>query len=244
MVSVRAASLLLALAGAGAACDRAEPPPIYPEGTALAVSGTPIPAAEIEAAERRVRFLYPSRSREFTLQTALESFVLPRAATAAAFAAEREQARREIDALHERIRAAEDTGDAGDAGDADDVGDVGDVGDLEDVGARTVTGTAQALTLVLWATARELDVGAWSEPVETIGGFALVQLVARGGYEVRESGEELEVRIVELRYLPDSFSPEDLNAALAAARLRIVDPAYEKAVPQSLRYLMKGTSTP
>jgi hypothetical protein len=202
------------------ALDRTPEPAAYAPGTVLAVAGEPVTAAEVAEAERRVRLLYPSRSPEYVRSAALESFVLPRAAVRAAYAPERARAAAEAAAAWGRIEA-------GEAPEAEEH-----------------CGTADDLSLFLWAAARELEPGAWSGPLERIGSFSIVQLVSRSGFDLRETQERICIRTLDFGYLPPAFAPEDLDAALRSAKLEIVDPGYESRVPEHLRYLMKGTTTP
>jgi hypothetical protein len=204
------------------ALDRAPEPAAYPPGTVLAVAGEPISAAEVAETERRVRLLYPSRSPEYATAAALESFVLPRAAVRAAYASERARAAAEAAAAWARIEAGRAT----------------------EPEPEEHCGTADDLSLFLWAAARELEPGAWSGPLERIGSFSIVQLVSRDGFDLRETQERICIRALDFGYLPPAFGPEDLDAALRSAKLEIVDPGYEGLVPEHLRYLMKGTATP
>ena len=204
-----------ATAGGGAGGQRAP----YPAGTALAVSGEPIPAALVEAAAQRVAEVYPERAASFHTTTALESFVLPRAALAQAHAEARAAARAACDAARERIRAGESA---------------------EALGAAELTGTWAQLSLLVWDAARRLEPGEWSEPLEGPGHFALVRLERRGGFEHFPAEEALTVRVLEFGYLPAGDAGPAWDAALGAARLEVVDPAYEELVPETLRYKMKG----
>jgi hypothetical protein len=215
---VRAAGLLLALAAACGGDAPPSAPPAYPPGTVLAVGGAPIAAAEVEEARERVRLVYPERSASFHATQALQSLVLPRAALRLAYAGPRAAARAECDAALARIRAGEDP-----------------------PGEEREGGWGR-LSLHVWDAARRLDPGQWSEPLEDLGAFYLVRLVRRGGFERHPAEEVLTVRVLEFGYLPATFQPPDLDAALAAARLEVVDPAYEELVPETLRYKMKGTA--
>lgn len=220
---MRAAGLLLAAlaAACGGGADKDAPPsaaPAYPAGTVLAVGGVPIAAAEVEEAVERVRLVYPDRSASFHATQALQSLVLPRAALRLAYAEPRAAARAECDAARERIRAGEDP-----------------------EGPEREGGWGR-LSLHVWDTARRLEPGGWSEPFEDLGVFYLVRLVRRGGFERYPAEEVLTVRVLEFGYLPAGFRPPDLDAALAAARLEVVDPAYEDLVPETLRYKMKGAA--
>jgi hypothetical protein len=216
-VTARAALLLLAVLPA--ACgggEAASPAPAYPPGTALAVGGAPIPAAEIEAAAERVRLLYPDRTPSFHATQALQTFVLPRAALQHAFAERRAQARADCDAALERIRSG-----------------------LEPA-AEERTGRWGELSLLVWDAARLLAPGEWSAPLEDLGGFSLVRLERRSGFERHPAEEVLTVNVLEFSYLPPVFEEGDVAAAMAAARLEVVDPAYADLVPETLRYRMKG----
>jgi hypothetical protein len=224
---LRQAAAGLFLSALGGSCGggvTAETPPSYPPGTALAVGGLPIPAAEIERAAEAVRLIYPDRSPSFQVTQALQTLVLPRAALRPAYPEERAAARASCEAALRAVRA-------------------GDVPPLE-----PHTGTWAELSLILWDAARRLAPGTWSEPIERVGGFSLVELVERGGFEASPAEEVLTIRVLDFGYLPAGFETRDLDPAMSAARLEVVDPAYDDLVPERLRYQMRGeppeSSTP
>lgn len=199
-------------------CDgegTATPSPLFPPGTALAVSGAPVSAREVEDAADAVRSVYPDRSRLFHVRQGLQSFVLPRAALRAAYADERRLADARCLAAWDSVRSGEAPA------------------------AQEQTGTWNKLSLFYWNTARRLEPGAWSGPQENIGRFCIVQLVHRqAGALPRE--DVLTLKVLEFPYVPASFSPEQLDSALGAARLEVIDPAFEPFVPEQLRYKMNG----
>ncbi|MEM7310891.1 MAG: hypothetical protein AAF682_29750 [Planctomycetota bacterium] len=215
-----AAGLALASAAGCAPPDDSPPPVPWPAGTAFAVGGEPVSAAAVERAAARVALIYPQRSRSHHVRRALQSQVLPRAALGVVYAESRSEAeaacRATADALH-----------AGGEPPADRP-------------VNAVRGNWGDLRLFYWGIARELELGAWSDPVERMGHFALVQLIERSDSERRGADEELSIRVVEFPYLPVGFAPKDLDEALASVRLIVVDPAYEPFVPEDLRYRMIG----
>jgi hypothetical protein len=216
-------SLVVALAVAGLAggsCDAPPPPAAYPPGTVLAVAGEPISGADVERAADHVALIYPSRSREFLIASALGSIILPRAAVAHAYADARDRARAACEAALARARNG------------------------EDVAAPEHTGGLDALRLPVFGLARELEVGAWGGPCEVLGSFTIVQLVAREEGARHASEERITVRLLEFGYLPAGFGQPDVAAAMDAARLEIVDPDYALFVPDSARYRMKGRNDP
>ena len=224
------AALLLAAAACLVGCDGGEgdvdpqPPVVWPPGTALAVDDLPIPAAFIEEAAGRVALIYPDRSRDFHLRGAVGDFVLPWAALRVAYPEARERAKADCAAAWEALSAGQ-----------------GIPAGLEPI---EHTGNIQELTLIYWAVARELEVGQWAEPLERRGHFALVQLTGRGGWELGEAEEELSLRVLEFGYLPPDYSPTSMEEALEAARLTVVDPAFDKIIPEALRYKMQGGRAP
>ncbi len=211
----RRALLALVLASAACAGD-AERAARFPPGTALAVEGLPIARAEVEAVAARLRLLYPERAESFLLTGALGSFVLPRAAVRAAYAEERERA----------LAACAEVQGAIAAGSAPELPEH--------------RGAWDRLSLEYWDAARALEPGAWSAPVERIGSFGLVQLVERGAATELAAEQELVIRVQEFPYIPADFDPAALDAALAAARLEVVDPAFDALLPEDLRYKMRG----
>jgi hypothetical protein len=212
---------LLALALASAACaGGAEEEERFPPGTALAVEGLPIARAEVEAVAERLRLIYPDRAESFLLTSALGSFILPRAAVCAAYTEERQRASAACAEAQSALAA-------------------GLAPELPEH-----RGAWDRLSLEYWDAARALEPGAWSAPVERIGSFGLVQLVARGAATELAAEQELVIRVQEFSYVPAGFDPAALEAALAAARLEVVDPAFDALLPEDLRYKMRGRDYP
>ncbi len=213
MVSAACASVL-----ALACCadeDDGAPPRRWPPGTVLALDDVPITAADVDRVAERIAAVYPQHSAGFHRREALGSFLLPRAALQAYYADARAEA-------EEKCRSERALLVAGDERAPEPI---------------PITATPEQDTFFHWGSARGLEPGAWSDPLERMGNFVLLRLDARV-----EDSEALELSVVEFPYVPAAFSPKDLDAAFASARLNVVDPAYDELIPERLRYAMRGES--
>ncbi len=211
---MRGAAALLLVFGL-LACDRAPEPagaprPAYPAGTVLAVDGVPIRADEVERWVPVTRLLEPDKVLSHWRRLALANIVLPLRAGEALDPRGREAAY--AHATHLRGLATER-------------------GALpEEVEHRDVTeGTWKDLGLIDWELARELEVGAWSEVYETVGGWAFFRLLERPA----EFGPLSVVRIERAHacYLDPEAVRGLIDEALRTLPIEVVDPEWEALVP-------------
>ena len=78
------------------------------------------------------------------------------------------------------------------------------------------------------------------EPLERMGHFVLLRLDGRSGPGDAPAGEELTLSLVEFPYLPATFTPTEMDEAIGAVRLIVVDPEYDGLLPEAFRYRMRG----
>jgi hypothetical protein len=227
------AALLAACAGeadAPAAADAADggPAPLKPylsgapTDVVLRVNGEPILRADVEEVASQVAELFPSHVEDHWRREALVYLVLTRATLAARFPEERATALADARAALDALNAGEAP-----AGEA----------------PKQVEGGWPALSLQLWSAARQLEPGAWSAPIEQIGQISLVRLVERGGLARRPQDEEIVVEVLTFPYLDRATTADELQAFVDAATLVVEDPLYERIVPETWKYRMRGASS-
>jgi hypothetical protein len=191
----------------------------------LAVDDVPISAVEVDRVASWVGALYPEDTASGRRRKALTAVVLRRAATEAQHGSAYEAARLALRADRAALTGAGTT--AGREGGAPPA-------------PESRSGTWHQLGLDLWGPARELEVGAWSEPLDGAGIVRLVRLDERiPGTSAADL--RLRVSVVERSYLPGG--PGDAReAAIERSRLVVVDPAWEELVPLEWRHRMAGGS--
>jgi len=190
-----------------------------PAGTALLVNGLPISEAEIEAAAHWSALTQPDAVPAQHVRSALTALVLPRAAIASQRAPARAAQRERCEAARALLLA----------------------GSADAPQPEQVRGGFDALGFELFSAARELEPGAWSEPIEFIGRFALVRL------EEREPGpvpiaDRLVASRLEFHYLPPETTRAELDAAIDASRLELAHERWRELVPIAWQYRMRGES--
>jgi hypothetical protein len=199
-----------------AACGPSAPKVELPEGTVMTLNGAAITAAEVDAVADTVALIDPAYTQPHCRRVALTTVIFPRTFGRELAPQERAQARREAEAWDAARRAGTLTG------------------PLE----APVLGTWEDLGIDLWDGLRELEVGAWSEPLELSGRFAVVQLLDRD-HDVRPGHELFEVQ---LKAFPYVTTPESLKELCLEARLEILDPEWDPIVPGFWKYKMRGDS--
>ncbi|HED64972.1 MAG TPA: hypothetical protein ENJ09_05380 [Planctomycetes bacterium] len=204
----------------------APPPPSYPEGTALAVNATPVPRAEIEEVAAAIAERYPANVELQNLRLAVTNDTLELYAVRTRDAAAREEALGACEQERERIAAGEEP--------KDTVRMEGDFGEFRH-------------DLRLWVRARRLPPGTWSDPIELTGRFVLARLDALEehgpGLTSARTETVLHLTLVIFPYLNTSYRPgldaaTSIQEAVDAARLEIVDPAFEDVVPTEWKFRM------
>ena len=210
-------SLSALLLGLGAAsCAPSAPVVELPEGAVMTLNGAAITAAEVDAVADTVALIDPAYTLPHCRRVALTTVIFPRTFGRELAPEERARARQEA----EEWDAARRSGDL--------------TGPLEP----PLLGTWEDLGIDLWDGLRELEVGAWSEPLELSGRFAVVQLLDRD-HDVRPGHELFEVQ---LKAFPYVTPPESLRELCLGAQLEILDPEWEPIVPGFWKYKMRGDS--
>jgi hypothetical protein len=193
--------------------DAAAPGAAPPPGAVLLVEGLPLLAPEVAPLSADIRELYPEYSEVHARRLALTNEFLPRLA---ARAQEPEGWRRA------RTACAE-------AGEP-----------FDGLAIRVEEGTFHSLGVALWSAARHLPVGTWSPPVELTGRWLRLRLEER--VERPDPREErLRISLVDFPFLAPEAFRERVDAAVDAARLQLVDPAFCEAVPEAWKHRMRAS---
>jgi hypothetical protein len=111
--------------------------------------------------------------------------------------------------------------------------------DLQAAPAR-VEGTFHGLGLGLWSAVRHQAPGAWSEPLELVGRFVRARLdETRAAVDPRE--EVLVVSVLDFPFVPPADARAAIDGAIDGARLTILDPNFDEAVPEAWKHRMRGS---
>lgn len=219
-----AAALLLA---ALASCDPAAPAPkTWPAGTVFALDGVAIGAAEIDAGADVFAQLEPDLAMPHLRRLAFTNIVLPLVAGRNLAGPERDRA---------LVRASDLKGvlDAG--------GTPG--GPLAGATVATREGTAGEIGFEAWSYAATAEVGRWSEPLESVGSFELVQLEERSAAGAARA-VRYKVRVWTVPYV-DAANPRGaIEGQFDRSKLEIVDPAWDEIVPEYWKHRLRGGNRP
>ena len=201
-------------AGAAPTAERAAEVP----GTVLRVDDLSVTAGEVDRIAEWIERLYPSHTRAHARRVALAELVLPRAGARAAHPEARERAREACAAARRAL--------------------VDGAPPREPEIAR---GDWRELGFVLWSLADAQAPGAWSEPFEDVGRFVLVRRdgILDEGVEPPEA-RTLALSILAFPYLEDETTVADLDRMIDATRLSVLDPEWERLVPEHWKYRMRG----
>lgn len=194
------------------------PPPRDPDVVIL-VDDVEIRASEIDVIVRGIEVIYPEYTLVQRRRLALELVFLPRAALAARHPEAHARAARRCAAEREAFVAVD-----GPQG-------IEEEGDFRRFGVD------------LWSFARTLEPGTWSEPFARAGSFVVVELVRiEAGAEPAQ--DRLVIRRGEWPYRAEDSETRvvlDPEGALDAARLTILDSAWEPTVTEETKYRMRGS---
>ena len=199
--------------------DRPEndPPPPHDPDVVLLVDDVEIRGSEVQVVADAIAEMFPEYTPIHCRRIALRNVFLPRAAVSAAHSERRAEALLECERAREALRTDPASGEAE---------------------SQELRGDFRRLELGLWVYARSLEPGVWSPPFEQIGRLRLVQLAGI------EEGEEkaldvVSVRVHDFLYLPEGSTMDDVEAAIDASRLSILDPDWGKAVSELTKYRMR-----
>jgi hypothetical protein len=191
-------------------------PTEWPDGTALIVNDEPILADHINRLASWISSVDPTATPLHLQRLALTNLVFP---CRAARTLSGERWRAALDEAH--LKQAELVATDGAAPDP----------------GETVKGSWQELGLASFGAALEAGPGRWSSVIEAPGVFRTVRLD-----HTSEDGLVLTVRRVDFRYL-DEAELKELEPALDASRLRIVDETWREAVPLAWIHRLKEGSS-
>jgi hypothetical protein len=201
--------------------DRSAPPSPLDPDVVLLVDEVEIRASEVESFAEGIARIWPEYSATHCRRLALEARFLPHAALRAQFPQEHERA----------VRRALETLELSPP--------------LSAFPPTQLEGDFRHLGLDLWLYARDLTPGVWNGPLERVGCVVLVKLIRIEAGEERAQ-DRLTLSLVNFPLGPPIDAPLeaplDAQAAIDRSRLTIVDPAWEKAIPQAIRYRMAGDS--
>jgi hypothetical protein len=199
--------------------EPAQEPVAWPEGTCLAVDELPLAAAEIDRIAAWVALIKPTDTLPALRRQALTHTVLERAALAVAYPEERARMRAEAELLGVALAEGLPLPQGRETGSA--------------------TGTWQDLGLAVWGEAREAPPGAWIGPFEDSGRWLLLRTDEHIPGVV--PGADLyQVELLTLPFVPTDLTRADVEAAIDASLLTIVDPSWADAVPAQWRLRMNG----
>ena len=215
------------LAPACAPAENDAPRAAVPQGVArqdvlqprvvLEVGGLPVQAEEVDEVAAWIAQIQPENTRAHHRRLALTNYVLPGFAVRSRYPEARGRA---LEVLQAGVEKAFDPA----------------AGGLRE----EITGDWKRLGLDVWARARTLEPGSWSEPFERVGHFARVRLEEAPVPAETTAAQTLRVTVAVLPY--DTEEPLDeaaVEGAIDSARLEIVDPAWGRLVPESWKYRMR-----
>jgi len=212
--------LLSALASGAPACSPAAVEEVWPEGTVLVVNDEPILAEQVDRLAGWVSIIEPTATPLHLRRLALTNLVFPHLA---ARALSGERWRTVLDeARRTRAELVADDGTMPPGGEP----------------GEEFKGSWQELGLESFGAALETGPGRWSPVIEAPGVFRIVRLE-----HTSEDGVILTLSRIDFRYLSEDSLTHELEAALDASRLRIVDEAWREAVPLAWIHRMKEGSS-
>jgi uncharacterized protein YbdZ (MbtH family) len=196
----------------------------WPADTVLALNGTPITAAEVDAASSRIARAEPHLAVPHLRRLALTNLTLPlHAARQKAGAAARDAALTQAQTWLASLRRGETP--------PAPVVDPGEV--------RLEGGFAQ-LGLEVWDFALDAEPGVWSEPIEVPGAWRLARVVARG-QGLRPIDVPLQVDVRTFLWDPAPDFRQAVEALLDRSTLEYVDPSWRDLVPTLWQRRLRGT---
>lgn len=223
----RAACIAFALASF-AACRQKEAPvpaPSWPAGTVLVMNGFPVGASEVDEAGSCMALIEPEDSLLQLRRIALAKLVFPHIAARGIAPEQREELQR----LAADWRAAIENNSLPE-------------GPLSGPMQVEKTGNYKQLGFEVWKKGLELEIGHWSPVIESAGSFHIIRVKDRSG-DHAPGHSKLTIDTFDFPYLDPSTAREQIERALDRSTLKIVDPAWNEAVPTAWQYRMRGGSS-
>lgn len=203
---------LLLVGGCGS-----EPGNSWPAGTVAVVDGIPISAASVDAHVEALLLIEPGFTEGHRRRLLLTHSSIPKAYGIAHAGDARAQARADAEAW----LASESSGPAPVT--AKDLG-LYEQGHWGDIGLET------------WLVARNLDPGQSSGIVELTGRYAVIKMISRDGHP-DPLHEFMRVAVHSFPYVSD---PSLMMTKCLEGTLEIVDPEWDRWIPQKYKYAMRG----
>ena len=212
----------LVLAALALGCDRAPAKHAYPSGTVLALSGTPILAADVDEICGWFALLEPLDSTLQLRRLALTNVIFPRIAAQNADPKLRAEALARAHAWREAIVAGTLPN-----------------GPLAGPMEQERTGIMLDLGMEVWNAGLTLPIGAWSDVIETAGCFHVLK-VKQHVTTATPGTDKLTLAIFDFPYLDAANAAKSINAEIDRATLEFVDENWREAVPTAWQYRMRG----
>ncbi len=191
-------------------------PASWPDGTVLVVNEHPISQAEVDTIGALVSKLYPEYTRPHVRRLALTNFIFAQLAIEGRF----------VDSRREQGQLAKGALDL-----------ARDEHQLE--GSVRASGGWRNLGFELWSSVLDAPIGEWSGPVELPGRYLVVRVLERPPLaHPEQDGWKLD--ILEYPYLSPDSRQREIDAALDASVLTIVDPHWNEVVPEAWKHRMSA----
>jgi hypothetical protein len=197
----------------------------------LAVDEIPLFAAEVDAIADAISEVSPEFTRTHLRRLALTNVVLERLACRSRHASARERARIECANMRDLLPG-------------------GDEALPEGLPVVPLAGRFGQLDLDLWCTARRLEVGAWSQPIELVGRWVLIRVrsVERDGDgdgEVSPAEVSYELEVLRFPYVGSAENyfldtEASVRRAVDASVLTFVEPSWVEMVPEEWQRRMRA----
>lgn len=187
-----------------------------PAGTALLVDKIAVARTEVERWAGWIKTCEPQYVENACRRFALTNGLLERAATAAHFPVEYAAAEARARTGAEQLRAGHE---------------------LSDATVEQLEGTWAQIGLQIWGELQPVELGRWVGPFARPGTWTLARALET---EVVRGLEVLRVEVVNYPYIAPHSALADITGAVDGSLLRVVDPEFDSAIPESWKYRMRG----
>ncbi|MCY2959327.1 MAG: hypothetical protein NTY35_04105 [Planctomycetota bacterium] len=196
----------------------------FPPGTVLALNATPIRAEDVDAVASIIARVEPQNTLPHLRRIALTNVILPLVAARQVAGPEKRAASL---ALASAWRAALVRGETPPAP---------VTAPLEEV----TQGGFGMVGLEVWNWALDCPVGAWSEPIETVGAWRVAHLLERSA-GLRPTDVVLKVDLRTFVWDPSESFREDVEAHLDRSKLEFLDEVWRDFVPTTWQRRLRGS---
>lgn len=209
---LRLAVLTFPLLAIGA-CSHEEAAAV-PAGAVVSIDGVPVLASEVDLVAAEIGVLHPAFTLPQRRRSALLEVVLPRLYALRGNEEARAAALERAQEFRAQVVAAQDESELPPAAETH----------------------WRAMGVDIWLAVHELEIGVWSEPLEVPGAFVVARIVARDR-AAKANAETLRMNLEIFAWVPERGQ---LFWEMRAAKLEILDPAWEDVVPASWKHAMSG----